>query len=138
MQSFRFLEHPADVGFEAFGATRQELFANAARALTDLRADLGSIAPRQTVNVYVRGTDWASLLVNWLSEILYLEDASGWLLCDFEFSDLEETQLAATGRGEKFDPARHQLKGLVKAVTYHQLAIEKQGDVWRAQVFVDV
>src|SRR5207247_10470018 len=35
-QPFRVLEHTADVGFEAFGRTREEVFANAARALEDL------------------------------------------------------------------------------------------------------
>lgn len=138
MQRFRFLDHPADIGFEAFGATREEAFANAARALTDLRVDLHTIIPRETVKVEVGGPDWQGLLVNWLSEVLYNEDAEGWLFCEFEFKDFEETKLAALARGEKFDPARHHVRGLVKAVTYHQLTLEKQDDLWRAQVFVDV
>jgi SHS2 domain-containing protein len=138
MQRFRFLEHPADVGFEAFGRTRQEMFANAARALTDLRVDLATVAPSEMFEITVRSLDWAGLLVNWLSEILYLEDAENWLFCDFEFGEFGLSSLIAQARGEKFDPARHHLKGLVKAITYHQLAIENQGDFWRAQIFVDV
>jgi SHS2 domain-containing protein len=69
---------------------------------------------------------------------LYLEDAEDWLLCEFDFREFGLSSLTAQARGEKFDPARHPLKGLVKAVTYHQLAIEKQGDFWRARIFVDV
>jgi SHS2 domain-containing protein len=138
MQRFRFLDHPADVGFEAFGKTCEEVFANAAAALTDLRVDIGTVLPREAVRINVSSSDWAGLLVNWLSEILYLEDAEDWLLCEFEFREFEPRNLAAQARGEKFDAARHHLKGLVKAITYHQLAVEKQGDIWRAQVFVDV
>jgi SHS2 domain-containing protein len=138
MQPFRFLDHPADVGFEAFGKTRQEVFANAASALTDLRVDISTVAPREAVEISVRGSDWAGLLVNWLSEILYLADAEDWLLCEFEFGNFEPWSLSAQARGEKFDPLRHRVKGLVKAVTYHQLSLEKHGDIWRAQVFVDV
>jgi SHS2 domain-containing protein len=138
MPPFRFLEHPADVGFEAFGATRQEVFVNAALALTDLRVDLAAVIPREATKVGVRGGDWAGLLVNWLSEVLYLEDAEGWLFSDFKFSALEERNLAGAAWGEKVDPVRHHLKSLVKAITYHQLALERQGDLWRAQVFVDV
>ena len=138
MQPFRILDHPADVGFDAFGATRQEVFVNAARALTDLRVDVDTVVAHEAISASVRGRDGAGLLVNWLSEILYLEDAEGWLLCKFEFSNFEETQLVAIARGEKFDPVRHRLKSLVKAVTYHQVSLEKQGDLWRARVFVDV
>ena len=45
MQPFRTLEHTADVGFEAFGSTREEVFANAARALMYLIVDLDTINP---------------------------------------------------------------------------------------------
>lgn len=138
MQPYRILEHTADIGFEAFGSTRKEVFVNAARALMHLIVDLNSIAPRQEVSVQVEGEDPPSLLVNWLSEILYLNDAEGWLFRDFEVCPLKEKSLAAIARGEKFDPARHQLKLLVKAITYHQLALEQTSDGWRAQVYVDI
>jgi SHS2 domain-containing protein len=138
MEPFRVLEHTADIGFEAFGATREEVFANAARALTDLVVDLESITPRERVPLEVQATDPASLLVNWLSEVLLLHDAEGWLFCDYEVRSLRDTALVATARGEKFDRARHQAKLLVKAITYHQLALEQTAGGWRAQVYVDI
>ncbi len=138
MQPFRVLEHTADVGFEAFGATREEVFRNAARALMDIIVDLGAVQPRASVTVRVEGPDPPSLLVNWLSEILYLQDTEGWLFSDFEILSLDDRSVSALARGEKFDRGRHQLKLLVKAITYHQLALEKSGDGWRAQVYVDI
>jgi len=138
MEPFRVLEHTADIGFEAFGATQEEVFANAARALMHLVVDLESIAPREPVTLEVQGADPAGLLVNWLSEILYLHDAEGWLFRDYEVRLLRDTSLAATARGEKFDRARHQAKLLVKAITYHQLALEQTADGWHAQVYVDI
>ena len=71
MQQFRILEHTADVGFEAFGLTREEAFVNAARALIYLIVELDAIDPREEVSVQVQGADPESLLVNWLSELLY-------------------------------------------------------------------
>jgi len=138
VQRFRVLGHTADIGFEAFGATREEVFVNAARALVDLIVDLSSIRPREELQIEVSGPDPASLLINWLSEILYLQDGENWLLGDFEVRSLEDTAIIAAARGEKFDPARHQAKLLVKAITYHQLALEKTAQGWRAQVFVDI
>lgn len=138
MRPFRVLEHTADIGFEAFGATREGVFRNAARALIDLIVDLDTILPCEEVPVQVEGPDPPSLLVNWLSEILYLHDAHGWLFCDFELRHLHDRSLSALARGEKFDPARHQAKLLVKAITYHQLALEQTPEGWRAQVYVDI
>jgi SHS2 domain-containing protein len=136
--SFRVLEHTADIGFEAFGATRQELFANAARALIDLQVDLDTIRPSLEWTIKAEGPAWPDLLVNWLSEILYLNDGEGWLFHDFRVQELGEKLIIATADGEKFDRARHRVKVLVKAVTYHQLALEETPQGWRAQVYVDV
>lgn len=138
MERFRVLEHPADIGFEAFGATQEEVFRNAGLALIDLIVDLKTVAPGEEIPLAVQGHDRADLLVNWLSEILYWHDSSGWLFCDFEIETLENHSLSARARGEKFDPLRHQAKLLVKAITYHQLAVEPAAEGWRARVYVDI
>jgi len=138
MLPFRILEHTADIGFEAFGATRQDVFLNAARALMYLMVDLEAISPREGKPLSAEASDLPSLLVNWLSEILYLFDAEGWLFRDFEFDALTERSLTAMARGEKFDRRKHEVKLLVKAVTYHQLDLMETAEGWRAQVYVDI
>ena len=138
MPQFRILEHTADVGFEAFGSTREEVFAHAARALMDLIVDLNTIDPREELALEVQGSDPESVLVNWLSELLYRHDAEGWLFREFEIREILDDSLRAVARGEKFQRSRHQAKLLVKAITYHQLALERTPEGWRAQVYVDI
>ena len=138
MVPFRILEHTADVGLEAFGTTRAQTFANAARALFYLIVDLDSIATSRETTLRVEGSNPENLLVNWLSELIYLHDAEGWLFRDFEIVDLKDDSLSAIARGEKFERPRHQVKLHVKAITYHQLALEKTAEGWRAQVYVDI
>ena len=135
---FRTLEHTADVGFEAFGATRAEVFANAARALMDLMVDLDAIQALEGIPIEIHGPDPESVLVNWLSELLYLYDAEGWLFRDFEIKSLGDDSLSAWVCGERSRPSPHQVKVLVKAITYHQLALEETPRGWRAQVYVDI
>src|SRR5947209_19198174 len=67
-QPFEILEHPADVGFVAYGATLEELFANAALAMMSLACELGAV--RQTLSraIEVTATDLESLLFAWLAE----------------------------------------------------------------------
>jgi len=138
MEPFRILEHTADIGFEAFGRTREQVFSNAGCALQSIMVDLDAIAPRQEMKIEVEGGDAKGLLVNWLSEILYHIDAERLLFHDFHVKTLDDRSLSAIARGEAFDRARHQVKLQVKAVTYHQLALDETPSGWRAQVYVDI
>lgn len=135
---FRILEHTADVGFEAFGSTREEAFENAARALLHLMMDSRTVERRQEVPIEVRGADPLNLLVNWLSEILYLYEAEHWRFRDFELTKCEDRIASGRAWGEQFDRARHQTNLQVKAITYHQLRLEEYQGGWRAQVYVDI
>jgi SHS2 domain-containing protein len=137
-ERFRILEHTADIGFEAFGASREEVFANAAQALFYILVDPAAVEARDQADIRAQGPAPAELLVNWLSELLYFQDAEGWLFRDFEVISLSDHSIQAVARGEKFDPSRHRIKLLVKAITYHQLVLEPSAGGWRAQVYVDI
>ncbi len=101
--------------------------------------DLESVTPREQVAVTAQGREPPGLLVAWLSEILYLFDAEGWLFRDFEVAGLTDRSIEASGGGERFERGRHQIKLLVKAITYHQLALDEIGTGrWRARVYVDI
>jgi len=138
VETFRVLEHTADVGFEAFGWSLDEVYANAARALFYLIVELDQVGPAERISVTVQGTDREALLVNWLSELLFLHDSEGWLFREFKILRIEDTSLNAVAIGERFHASRHHLKMLVKAITYHQLALGKTSEGWRAQVYVDI
>src|ERR1039458_4035648 len=71
---FEILEHPADIGFRAFGGTLEELFANAAVAMISIACEIEDVAPRTEYALSATGTDYESMLVNWLSEVLYWFD----------------------------------------------------------------
>ena len=136
--AFRILDHPADVGFEAFGSSRKEAFENAARAMFHLIVDMDSVEPREQVFIEVTAADPPNLLVNWLSELLYFHDAEQWLFRDFELKNLDDHAASGRAWGEKLNRARHRTNLQIKAVTYHQLRLEKCREGWRAQVYLDI
>jgi len=71
-------------------------------------------------------------------------DAEGWVFKEFrvarvKLADGEASgEVRGVGRGERFDPVRHRGRTYVKAVTYHQLAVQKTRDGWQATVYLDV
>jgi len=135
---FEILEHTADIGFRVRAATPEELFARAAEALVWLAFEADSIEERESQHLEARAEDWESLLVNWLSEVLYLMDARCLLLRRFQVDRVGPEAVAGRGFGELWNPARHRAKLVIKGVTYHQLRVERGAEGWYAQVILDI
>jgi SHS2 domain-containing protein len=138
MGGYRLLEHTADMGIEATAKTPEELFAQAAYGLLDIMAGDSRAAAREERVVELTAVDHGELLVHWLNEILYLFETHGFFPADFEVEEAGTTRLRARIRGEPFDPPRHAVEREIKAVTYHQLTVQKTDGLWLARVYVDL
>ncbi|MFL6352916.1 MAG: archease [Bryobacteraceae bacterium] len=135
---FELLDHPADIGIRAHGASIEELFANCAQALVYIILEPTAIQSAQQVSITVDGGDYESLLVNWLNEVLYYVDGKRIALWTFDISELSDAHIECIAAGEARDAQRHPPKLVVKAVTYHQLKVQRTGNGWIAEVYVDV
>jgi SHS2 domain-containing protein len=135
---FEILEHPSDLGIEARGATMEEAFQHAAFGLMSIIAGSSKIESYEKRSISILALDRENLLVRWLSEILYLYDAEKFLTADTKVERMNNTSLNATILGQQFDASKHELKLDVKAITYHQLTVEKLDNIWIARVFVDI
>ncbi len=135
---FEVIEHPADVGFLAYGETLEDLFANAALAMFSLACNPEPIKESQKREVEASGADTESLLYAWLAELLAVADAEHLVFRRVDVTEVAPGRVRGTAHGEKFDKTRHQAGTYIKAVTYHQLRVERTPEGWRAQVFLDV
>lgn len=138
MGQYRLLEHTADMGIEAVAETREELFAQAAYGLLEVIFGTPTGVARQEKALAVEGGDPEELLVNWLNEVLYLFEGKGFVPVDIEVEEVGWGRARARVSGEPFDPLRHPVEREVKAVTYHQLRVEKVDGAWQARVYVDL
>ena len=136
--SFEILEHPADIGFRAFGTSLAELFENAALALVSIAGEIEGVEPLSEYALEAAGGDRESLLVAWLSEVLYWLDGRHIRFQRFRVSMADDRRVTATGLGEPWEPSRHPARLLVKAVTWHQLRIARSDSGWMAEVYLDV
>lgn len=132
------LKHSSDVGIRVEGRDPKELFANAAFALFDLIADLNRVELTESLPLEVEGVDRDDLMVSWLREALYLFQVSGYILREVEVQAARETFVQATGRGEKFDPDRHEILREIKGIIPNKCRTEKIGDKWTAQVVFEI
>ncbi len=101
-------------------------------------ADLDSVAPSQAIEIKLEAEDRESLLVEWLSEIIFLIETENLLFSRFEVVLSSNTKLTARVAGEPLDVEKHDPKTQVKAVTLHNLLIRRIDSSWVAQVIFDV
>jgi SHS2 domain-containing protein len=119
----------------AFGADLPDVFETAARGLADI---CGTWAPGEgeAVDVELTSTDVEGALVDWLNEVLWLQDSKDAVLTGVGVERVDASGVA--GR-LSVAPRAGELEGTaVKAVTYHQLEVRQGDDGWVAQVYVDV
>jgi SHS2 domain-containing protein len=141
---YRFLEDVAiaDVAFEAWGATLEELFVAAADATTNTMAEnLQAIEDRQRRALRLEEESADLLLYRLLEELVYFKDAEGLLLRVPEVRIHRQDGtlvLEAEARGEPLDQRRHRLQADVKAVTLHRLRVEQTASGWEASVVLDI
>ena len=135
---YEIFEHTADLGLRVRAADLPTLFADAGRGLFAMVVENpDSIEPGESRDFQIVGSDLTYLLFDWLNELLYLCDTEHLLCSQFEVR-LDEHGLTATARGEPIDPDRHQLTHEIKAITYHELKVEREGAGWFAEVIVDI
>ncbi len=134
MKRFEEIPHTADWSFRAFGKDRRELFENAAFAIFSLEGADRRAKTEISRTIDVIGIDYESLLVNWLTELLWLQESNRETYHRFQIETITPTEL----RAQVFGTAITQLNKAIKAVTYHNLKIEQTADGWQAVVVVDV
>ena len=132
----------ADIAFEATGRDLPELFTAAADATMNVMIDnLDAIEPRETRCIALKNDAIDMLLFDFLQELIYFKDANRLLLRIREVQIDEKDDaysLNATTVGEPLDPARHQQRADVKAVTLHDFRVEKTEGGWKASVLLDI
>jgi SHS2 domain-containing protein len=132
---YRWVDHTAELELRVEAPTEAGVFEEALAALGDLLAERserdGGESDRFEVDA--SAPDRATLLAEWLSELVYLVETEGFIPERVDELMLSSDGLHAAVRGRRASPPH-----LVKAVTYHRLSLEERDGAWRATVVLDV
>ena len=132
--SFEEIEHTADRAFRVQGRTFAELLENAARAMSSLDQLGPNEEPSVVRTIEAEGIDRETLLVNWLNEILYLEQTLGEAYNRFQILESSNLHLHARLNGRQAgERVSH-----IKAATFHDLAITQTPEGLEATIVFDV
>ena len=130
---FEEVSHTADWSARIWAEDLPALFKEAARAMNSLSGTVAGQGPRVQKTFQAEGSDPESLLVAFLSEVLYYQEQEGLAFDTFDLRvasqwlkvEMEGSEIAASEKA-------------IKAVTYHNLKIEKTDGGFETTIVFDV
>ena len=125
------MEHTGELEVEIEAPTERGVFEDGFGAMRELLGGAGSAGRRRDVSI--KAPDRAALLAEWLAELAFIAESEGLVPERLESLELGEDGLTAVVIGSEGNPPH-----LVKAATYHRLALERSENGWRATVVLDV
>jgi len=135
-KKFKFLEHTADLKFQAFGKNQKEVFINSSYALKEIICKKLKIKNRITKNIKIKGNDFESLFYKFLEEIIYLVDAEDFIIKKVKSIELKDFEIKAVFEGDK--ASNYNFTNNAKASTYNDMFFKKIGKKWIGQAVIDV
>ncbi|MCL5428824.1 MAG: archease [Chloroflexi bacterium] len=130
---FEEIEHTADWSLHVWAPDLAGLLEQAAKGMADLSGIKTKDEERVNRTIKVESTDAEGLLVNFLSELLHLMDEEGLVFDSFDLL-VAENVVKATMEGSPIAERKKE----IKAVTYHNLKIEKKSNRLEAEIVFDV
>ncbi len=134
---FRIIEHTADIGIEAYGKTLEEAFENAAKGMFSIMTGGGKIESKIVREIKIPfDMDAEQLLVDWLSELLYIRDVEHLVFGEFDVKI--DKELVGKAYGEEYSIEKHGYGMEIKAVTYHMLEVKKDKKGYVVRCLFDI
>jgi SHS2 domain-containing protein len=130
---FEELPHTADWALRVWAASPEALFAEAARGMNTLSGAQPVPGARQSRIFATKAPDPESLLVLFLSELVYAAEQEHLVFDIFEI-ELKGTELKVNMSGAPL----LSLNKSIKAVTYHNLEIRKTETGFEVEIVFDV
>ena len=132
-RGFEEIPHTADWAMRVWASDLPSLFAEAARGMNTLMGARPAPGLRVKRTLEIEGPDQESLLVAFLSELLYIQEQEHLVFDKFGIQ-VSEKGISADLEGASLES----LNKVVKAVTYHNLKIQKTTRGFEIEIVFDV
>ena len=127
------IDHTADLAVHIWARDLPDLFATAAKAMFSLIADLDSMLVTSSATIRLQALDVETLLVDWLNELLFLNETQGLAFTAFTFLRLDTTHIECVVEGGEFATYLN----YVKAATFHNLEVRQTVHGYETEIVFD-
>lgn len=137
--SFTYIDHPSDIGVEVEALSLEGLFLNAAEAMLSVISEKKKAGTDErwiTKRLHLEEESVEELLHSFLTELLWLVMQEGIFPLTIRVLSVGEKEIDAACKGV---PIRSQeMRGEIKAITYHQLGVQKKDGKLFTRIIFDV
>jgi SHS2 domain-containing protein len=123
-KKYEILEHKADLKIRAFGKEKPELFLNMLKGMAESQRPEIRSKEKTKREIKIKSLDLPALLVDFLSEVLYLTQVNKEIYNAVNFKKFSGTEIEGELLGKKVERFGED----IKAVTYHNLDIHQRKD----------
>jgi SHS2 domain-containing protein len=135
MKKYEILEHKADLKIRAFGKTKEELFLNILLAMAESQKPEIESKVKIKREIKIKSVDLSTLLVDFLNEILYLNQVNKEIYFEVKFKKFTNNEIEAELTGQRVKRFGED----IKAATFHNLEIKQNKNKnWEGTVLFDV
>jgi len=138
--SRKYIDHTADILFQAEASTLPGLFEQCALAVEESQIELENVEPFKKIVITGKNKKIEHLLFDFLDDLLFYKDSERLIFSKFEIKVKEEKgffKLNCKAFGDILSD-KHQQKVDVKAITMHLFEVKKIAGGWKAQVLIDI
>ncbi len=120
-------EHTADAGIRAESSTLSEAFHEVSLAFTEIITGGSLPDTKNNFEINIESSSLDSLLVNYISHLIYLFDTENFLVSSVDVSIKSGLSNTVSGilKGDFYNEAIHGYGVEIKAVSYHMLEISE-------------
>lgn len=136
-KEYHFIDHTADIMFQASGKNIEKAFENSARALKEVMFSGVKIEDKIKKKFKIEAKDESGLLYRFLEHFLYLLDAESFIFNKVKVKiNKKEFELEAEAWGDL--RGDYNFTNDVKAITYNSMFVKEEKGKTIVQVVLDV
>jgi len=140
--TYNFKDHTADIAVDIEADSLNELFTAAAFSLRESISDDKIVGLSESKSLTFHDESLEILLVDFLSELNFLFQSESWMMSSVHSLDISKEldiwNLLVVIVGGNFNRNQTKLKSEIKAVTYHQMAIQEINGQFCTRIVFDI
>ncbi len=141
MKNFRIIEHTADIAVEVRAPDLEKLFLYSAEAWLNAVVYTEPATSGEMKEIKLESSSLEVLLVEFLGELNYLLNTKRWIYLNTEKISIKQNgkfKLTAVIKGTKLNGINVKLKNEIKAITFHQMNIERTESGFKTKIIFDI
>lgn len=127
----------ADAGIRVRAETLEDLICKSLLATFNEITPIEGVDPKEE-RIIEANSELPFLIADLINMAIFLHESELFVASSCKVLELSADHARVKLLGDRFDPKTHEPRLVIKAATYHDLSVEREGNQWVAEVIFDI